>query len=289
MLSGGMYQRRGGGEGEEGRRMEVDRPGRAESREGVGEAMAARCCRAGAEERGPDLLYLLYDVASPTDLPDPGAYVPLPDPSNPYTSNRPTSRLKGGHHIRPNAKPISPSTLPKLEKIVLHSFIKEASGKRDAIVPVIAAFRAISGSTQLGGGVPGAGGVQIAYSKQSVQRWKLRPRQPMAVKVSMRGEQMWTFLNSLVEFVIPRLRDFPGFVLPSSSSSPNTPNNMSGTVSIGFPPTAMGLFPQVEVNFDAYPRMHGFHVQFVTDLKGKDAQDRARQMLSGFRIPFIRR
>ncbi|EJU03318.1 ribosomal protein L5 [Dacryopinax primogenitus] len=236
-----------------------------------------------------DLLYLLYDPHMPADLPDPIVHIPLPNPDNPYEANRHLVRPKGGHLLRPNAKPVSPFTLPKLQKIVFHSYVKEAAHNKSALVPAIAAARAISGSTREGGNIPGLSGVQLVYSRRSLPTWRLREGVAIGVKVEMRGEQMWAFLNSLIEFVIPRMRDFKGFALPTSSSSPNTPNNISGTVSVGFPPTAMGLFPQIEINFDNYPRMYGFHVQFVTDQRGKGAQDRARQLMSAFRIPFVRR
>lgn len=46
---------------------------------------------------------------------------------------------------------------------------------------------------------------------------------------------------------------------------------------------------QVEVNFDSYPRSHGLHIDFVTNLRGEDAQNKARALVSGFRIPFVRK
>jgi large subunit ribosomal protein L5 len=51
----------------------------------------------------------------------------------------------------------------------------------------------------------------------------------------------------------------------------------------------MGFFPQIEVNLDAYPKTYGMHIHFITNAKGVGAQERARQLLSGFQIPFVRR
>jgi len=105
----------------------------------------------------------------------------------------------------------------------------------------------------------------------------------------MKGERMWTFLGSLVEFVLPRMKEFTGVTLPPPSASPNSPSAVSGVVSFGLPPPAMALFPQIEVNVDAYGKMHGFHIHFITNARGVGAQARARTLLSGFQIPFARR
>lgn len=77
--------------------------------------------------------------------------------------------------------------------------------------------------------------------------------------------------------------------MPAASASASSPSAMGGVVAFGLPREAFALFPQLEVNLDSYPRMCGMHVQFVTNLKGKDAQGRARALVSGFQIPFIRK
>ena len=119
---------------------------------------------------------------------------------------------------------------------------------------------------------------------------------------------MYEFISSLVEFVLPRMREFSGIVMPPPSASSNSPSALSGVVAFGLPPSAMSLFPQVsvdgtlwcsmitnellvqvEVNYDSYPRSHGFHIDFVTSAKGKGAQNRARALVSGFRVPLVRK
>jgi large subunit ribosomal protein L5 len=54
-------------------------------------------------------------------------------------------------------------------------------------------------------------------------------------------------------------------------------------------PAAMVFFPQLEVNVDAYPTLPGIHIHFVTNEKGKGAQDKARALVSGFQVMFVRR
>jgi large subunit ribosomal protein L5 len=142
--------------------------------------------------------------------------------------------------------------------------------------------------TREGGGHHKAEGVQIVKGKKSEAGW-IRPGLPCGVKVEMKGEMMWTFLSTLSTFVLPRLKDFAGFTLPPTSATPYSPSAVSGVVNIGLPPHAMALFPQIEVNVDSYPKMFGFHINFITDARGVGAQAQARQLLSGFQIPFARR
>jgi large subunit ribosomal protein L5 len=100
---------------------------------------------------------------------------------------------------------------------------------------------------------------------------------------------MYEFLGTLAEFVPPRLREFPGLLPPPVSTNLQTPAGVSRVLSFGLHPEAIGFFPQIEVNLDAYPKTYGMHIHFITNAKGIGAQERARQLLSGFQIPFVRR
>lgn len=150
------------------------------------------------------------------------------------------------------------------------------------------AMRALTGESYKAGGRHSAEGIQIVKGKKSVGGW-IRPGIPVGVKVDLKGQSMYDFLATLVEFVLPRLRDFPGIVLPPQSSSVNSPSSVSGVVSFGLPPDAMGFFPQIEVNLDSYPKTYGMHIHFVTNATGLGAQNRARSLISGFQVPFVRK
>ena len=164
---------------------------------------------------------------------------------------------------------------------------KQAVANRSNLLGAIMAFRALSGETERGGGWKSSSGVQLVRAKKNVSGW-VRPGIPIGVKVELKGEKMYEFLGSLVQFVLPRLREFDGVLLPPASANLATPAGVSGVVSIGLPPEAMGFFPQIEVNFDAYPQPFGMHIHFMTSAKGIGAQNRARALLSGFQIPFQR-
>lgn len=203
-----------------------------------------------------------------------------------YESNRPNPAQLGNRPLRPFTKPITSDTVPQLESITLHTMVKEAIGNKQALLSAIMAFRAISGETQQGGGRKGSSGVQVVVARKGAARWKLRSGMPVSAKVELRGEAMYDFIQSLVDFVLPRLREFPGFMLPPQSASKTSPSALAGVVSVGLPPAAMPFFPQIEGNIDAYNKMHGMHIHFKTNQKGRDGQEHARALLSGFRIPF---
>jgi len=182
----------------------------------------------------------------------------------------------------------TPGDVVRLERIQLHTFVKEAMGNKSHLLGALMQMRALTGETYEGGGRHAVQGVQIVRGKKSVGGW-LRPGVPCGVKVDLKGQAMYDFLGTLVEFVLPRLREFNGVQLPPSAASVNTPAGVSGVVSFGLPANAMVFFPQIEINVDAYPKLCGMHIHFITNARGVGAQDKARALVSGFQIPFIRR
>ena len=234
-----------------------------------------------------DLMYLTYAHES---KPRPPRREPklMYDPENPYSKHR-QNPIVGGSQLHKKPAPVStPDNVVRLEKICLHSMQKQALSNRSNLLGTIMAFRAISGETENGGGWKSSNGVQLVRGKKNVSGW-VRPGLPTGVKVELKGEKMYEFLGSLVQFVLPRLREFEGVKLPPASANLATPAGVSGVVSMGLPPEAMGFFPQIEVNQDAYPKMYGMHIHFVTNAEGAGAQNKARSLLSGFQLPFARR
>ncbi|KAK0429565.1 hypothetical protein EV421DRAFT_1914435 [Armillaria borealis] len=130
---------------------------------------------------------------------------------------------------------------------------------------VMMALQVLSGETENGGG-----------GKHTVKGVKI-----IGVTVTMKGQNMYDFIGTLVEFVLPRLQEFNGLALPIAGSNLNKPSSVSCVVSMGLPPEAMGFFPQTEVNQEAYPRQYGTHIHFITNVQGVGAQDRARALVSG--------
>lgn len=244
-----------------------------------------------------DLLYLLYSHATHTDadsLPNPLTRAPKWSPANPYAANRPPPRPKGNRYLVPNSAYTSAPTVPVLESIVVQSMTKSALANKNNLLPLIMAFQAMTGeppqSKHPGPYGPGSGrGLVVTRSSKKSASFKIRPGAPTGVKVELRGAPMYDFLETLVEFVLPRLKTFSGIPLPPASHPRQSPSSTAGVVAFGLPPEAMGLFPQLEVNLDQYPRTFGFNIFFITSAKGRGAQDQARALLSGLALPFVKR
>jgi len=234
-----------------------------------------------------DLMYLTYKHES-GPRPPPRQIRLTYDPNDPYTKNRFNPPIGGSQLGKKPSPPTTADNIIRLEKISIHSMVKEAISSRSNLLGAIMAFRALTGETKGGGGRHTAEGVQIVKGLKTVGGW-VRPGIPLGVKVDLKGPKMYDFLGTLVEFVLPRLRDFPGIIMPPASASQNSLNAVSGVVSFGLPPAAMGLFPQIEVNLDSYPKSYGMHIHFITNAEGLGAQNRARALISGFQVPFVRK
>jgi large subunit ribosomal protein L5 len=241
----------------------------------------------------PDLLYLTYDHSpAPSSLVSPTQRKADQihwDPTNPYTKNRPAKKPKGNQALTPATRIIKPDNVVRLEEIVLNTFVKEATANKNQLLTAIAGFQAMTGEPIPGyasdGSKNSTSGIQIARTTRASASFKVRAGMVCGVKVSLKGEAMWSFLETLVDLVLPRMKDWNGVRLPPPSVNKRSPSSTGGVVSFGLSPAAMGLFPGVEVNLEQYPRLHGFNIQFITNAKGLGAQDQARALLSGFRVP----
>ncbi|KAL9939241.1 hypothetical protein V8E36_002054 [Tilletia maclaganii] len=267
----------------------------------------------------PDLLYITYDASSTAateaerlaeQAKHDAKAVRSWDPTSPYTKNRPTRPLRGNRRAQPGFKPLNEEPLRdlvKLDRVVLSSFQREAIGNKNALIPLVAQFRAITSVSVLGsfadpamlvgasgvkGGPPdlSRGHIEVLKARIGAASFKLRPGMPVGVKAVLPGPLALDFIDILVTFVLPRLRGFQGFYLPPASQPAASPAAMSGVVSLGMAPDAMALFPQTEVNWDQYLlRGLGFQIDCITNQRGPRATERARTLLSGLGIPFVRR
>ncbi|KAG0301750.1 hypothetical protein BGZ98_008073 [Dissophora globulifera] len=172
--------------------------------------------------------------------------------------------LKGNKHLTPAPKAPSPRHIPELVKIDIHCMMKEALVSKYNLLSGFMAIQSITGEMP-----------EIIHSKKGVHLWKLRAGNPIGCKVTLKGDKMYQFLDKLVEVVLPRMKEWPG--LPESAG------DATGNIGMGFPPSAMSLFPEIENNFDMFPRMTGFDVTFSTTAS---TNLEARLLLSGFNMPF---
>lgn len=130
-------------------------------------------------------------------------------------------------------KPIRFNNIPQVERITIHSYVKNAAHENSSWLHVAGmAVQAISNMR-----------VETFKSKSSVGTWGIAPgRDTVAVKAELRGETMYHFLGKLIDVVLPRIKDWQG-VKGSSGDS-------SGNITFGLDPENVALFPEIEVNYD---------------------------------------
>lgn len=152
--------------------------------------------------------------------------------------------------------------VPRLEKIVVNAGLGRAKDDKKLMEVAANTLRKITGQQP----------VQTT-AKKSIASFKLREGNKIGLKVTLRGERMYEFMDRVVNIVLPRLRDFHG-VSPKSFDK-------SGNFALGF--SDQSVFP--ELTFDETTTLHGLQVVFV--IKAADAAH-TRLLLEKFGLPFER-
>lgn len=277
-----------------------------------------------------DLLYLTYslpaghasDGSTPllpssgralTEYPDPISLLPIWDPTSPYSINRPRRPPRGRNKGVIPRRPADshPDNLVRLEKLVIDSFVPEGIHERKELIGAIMLLSLITGEpdrTSLPRSVldtiPVDRGIRLVHTGDAAVRYRVRRGQPCGAVVTLKGPMMYSLIDQLTTFVLPRAKDFAGFKLPEPDASRRTPSMQGGTVSIGLARDAMKLWPGVEESMENWPRSYGMNIHFVTNARGRGAQEKAsvpsspllapsspfcsRALVSGFQIPFAR-
>ncbi|KAL8745773.1 MAG: hypothetical protein Q9190_002130 [Brigantiaea leucoxantha] len=183
----------------------------------------------------PDLLSLLYTHHPPGQLPGP---VPQRlrswDGSSPYHKNRPLRPPRGSAVLPLVRRPITFRNIPRLEKIVVHTVIRDKENRDSAWLHV--AGMIVQAITNVR--------CTVYKAKHSISNFGLvANRTAMAVGVELRGEDMFCFLSKVVDMVMPRIKEYRGV---SGKSGDNT-----GNLAFSLGKEAVGMFPEVEVNYDS--------------------------------------
>ncbi|CUX79528.1 MAG: LSU ribosomal protein L5 RplE [Roseibaca calidilacus] len=150
--------------------------------------------------------------------------------------------------------------IPKLDKIVLNMGIGEAVKDTKKIKSAQADLTAIAGQKAV-----------ITKARNSIAGFRVREEMPLGVKVTLRGERMYEFLDRLINIALPRVRDFRG---------------VKGTSFDGNGNYAMGIKEHIvfpEINFDQIDEMWGMDIIICTTAK-TDAE--AKALLKHFNMPF---
>jgi large subunit ribosomal protein L5 len=150
--------------------------------------------------------------------------------------------------------------IPKLEKIVLNMGVGEAVGDSKKIKAAHDDMMLIAGQKPV-----------ITHARKSIAGFKLREGMPLGVKVTLRGDRMFDFMDRLVTVAMPRIRDFRGISDKSFDGSGNY---------------AMGIREHIvfpEIDYDKVDTIRGMDIVFCTSTSD-DAE--AKALLKHFNMPF---
>jgi len=150
--------------------------------------------------------------------------------------------------------------VPRLEKITINVGLGKAMDDAKALDGAVEDLAVISGQKPM-----------VTKASKDIANFKLRAGRSIGVKVTLRGERMWSFFDRLVNLALPRVRDFRG-VSPDSFDG-------RGNYTLGF--TEQLIFP--EVQYDSIEQVRGLEVTIVTTARNDD-QGRALLQLLG--MPF---
>jgi large subunit ribosomal protein L5 len=150
--------------------------------------------------------------------------------------------------------------IPVLEKIVLSRGVGEAVNDKKLIDESVKEFALISGQHPV-----------VTKAKKSISNFKLREEMPIGVKVTLRGAQMYEFLDRFINVALPRVRDFRGI--------PNKGFDGRGNYTLGIKEQI--IFPEIDV--DKINKISGMDITFVTSSK---TDEEAKALLKEFGVPF---
>ncbi|MBW1756812.1 MAG: 50S ribosomal protein L5 [Deltaproteobacteria bacterium] len=150
--------------------------------------------------------------------------------------------------------------VPKLERIVVNMGLGEAVQNAKLIESAAEELKAITGRKPI-----------ITRAKKSIASFKLREGMPIGVMVTLRGEQMYDFLDRLVSIALPRTRDFKG-ISPKAFDG-------RGNYTLGI--REQIVFP--EINYDKIDRIKGMNVTLVTTA---ETDEQGRALLKSLGMPF---
>ena len=152
--------------------------------------------------------------------------------------------------------------IPHLEKIVLNMGVGDATSNSKLIDAAFEDLKMIAGQQPI-----------ITKAKKSIATFKVREGMPIGVKVTLRGDRMYDFLNKLINIALPRVRDFHGVSANAFDGR--------GNYTLGIKEQL--IFP--EINYDKVVKVRGLDIVIVTTAK---TDEEGRELLKEFGMPFER-
>ena len=152
--------------------------------------------------------------------------------------------------------------IPKLNKVVINVGCGEAKDNSKAIDAVMNDLGIITGQKPI-----------VCRARKSVANFKLREGMPIGVKVTLRGDRMYEFVDRLFSLALPRVRDFRGI----------NPNSFDGRGNYSMGVKEQLIFPEIE--YDKIDKVRGMDIMFVTTA---NTDEEARELLSLMGVPFAK-
>ena len=156
----------------------------------------------------------------------------------------------------------SPMQIPKFDKVVINVGAGDAKDNSKVIDSIIEEISLIAGQKA----VP-------TYARKSVANFKLREGVKIGVKVTLRGERMYEFIDRLFTFALPRVRDFKGI----------NPNGFDGRGNYSMGLKEQLIFPEIE--YDKVDKIRGMDITFVTTAVN---DEEAKELLTLMGAPFAK-
>jgi large subunit ribosomal protein L5 len=150
--------------------------------------------------------------------------------------------------------------VPKLEKICLNQGVGDAVSDKKMVEGAVKEMTTITGQK-----------ANATISRKDISNFKLRKGVPIGVKVTLRGDKMYEFLDRLVSAALPRIRDFRGINDRGFDGK--------GNYTLGI--TEQIIFPEIDI--DKVSKIMGMDITFVTSA---DSDEEARALLTEFGLPF---
>ena len=152
--------------------------------------------------------------------------------------------------------------IPKLDKVVINVGAGEAKDNAKVIDAIMTDLAAITGQKPV-----------VCRAKKSVANFKLREGMPIGVKVTLRSEKMYEFVDKLFNVAFPRVRDFRGISANSFDGKGNYSTGIKEQL----------IFPEIE--YDKIDKVRGMDINFITTAQ---TDEEARELLSLMGAPFIK-
>ena len=152
--------------------------------------------------------------------------------------------------------------IPRLEKVIVNVGVGEAKENAKVLEAVVGDVAAITGQKPV-----------ITKAKKSIANFKLREGMPIGVKVTLRQDRMWEFVDRLFNIALPRVRDFRGI----------NPDGFDGRGNYSLGIKEQLIFPEIE--YDKIDKIRGMNIAFVTTAK---TDEEGRELLSQLGAPFAK-